>query len=163
VSNDESQKNKEGEASPQPEQSRAIAQREEPSVPQQLQILVDLEKQRIDSYNRRTDAARYAIEMNDAADKRQFEYRMAELDAGNCNSTSVVYGLLRNSYPKRHSHQDRHRHQHRGRWLWRDRNVNPRCGQIVVQRRRRMKRANSVLISIPECPGQLPVGHGNAP
>jgi len=68
------------------EGSAVVAQQREESAPQQLRMLVDLEKQRIDSYNRRTDVARYAIEMNDAADKRQFEYRMAELDAGKTSS-----------------------------------------------------------------------------
>jgi hypothetical protein len=43
--------------------------------------LVDLERQRIDSFNRRTDVVRYAIETNDAADRRQYEYQMAELEA----------------------------------------------------------------------------------
>jgi hypothetical protein len=69
-------------------QSREVATREgaETTIPQQLQILAELEKQRIDSYNRRTEVARYAIEMNDGADKRQFDYRMAELDAGRSSS-----------------------------------------------------------------------------
>jgi hypothetical protein len=68
-------------------QSTALTKHEDSnSVPQQLKILADLEKQRIESYNRRTDVARYAIEMNDAADKRQFEYRMAELEAGRTSS-----------------------------------------------------------------------------
>ena len=78
-------------------QSRALVTQEEsdPTVPQQLQILVELEKQRIDSHNRRTDVARYAIEMNDASDKRQFEYRMARLATEESKSVRR-HGLARN-------------------------------------------------------------------
>jgi hypothetical protein len=65
------------------------------SAPHELQILFDLEKRRIESYNRRTDVARYAIEMNDAADKRQFEYRMAELQADESKSVRR-HGLAKN-------------------------------------------------------------------
>jgi hypothetical protein len=50
-------------------------------LPPALQSLVDLEKQRIDSFNRRTDVVKYAIETNDAADRRQYEYMMAKLTA----------------------------------------------------------------------------------
>jgi hypothetical protein len=50
-------------------------------LPPALQSLVDLEKQRIESFNRRTDVVKYVIETNDASDKRQFDYQMAKLNA----------------------------------------------------------------------------------
>jgi len=50
-------------------------------LPPALQSMVELERQRIESFNKRTDVARYAIEANDAADRRQFEYQMAKLAA----------------------------------------------------------------------------------
>jgi hypothetical protein len=80
------------------EESKAVVAHQEPppqSLPQQFQILVDLEKQRIESHNRRTDVARYAIEMNDAADKRQFEFRMAELQS-NTSSSERRHHLAKN-------------------------------------------------------------------
>jgi hypothetical protein len=95
VSNGEPPQDRDAEGASKPgAQSTALTKHEDSnSVPQQLKILADLEKQRtdlekqrIESYNRRTDVARYAIEMNDAADKRQFEYRMAELEAGRTSS-----------------------------------------------------------------------------
>jgi hypothetical protein len=49
-------------------------------LPPALQRLIALEEQRIASANRRTDVVRLAIESNDASDKRQFDFRMAELD-----------------------------------------------------------------------------------
>jgi hypothetical protein len=82
VSGDETSDSKKAEVPAKAGQPNALVPQQDTSVPQQIQILVDLEKKRIESFNRRTDVARYAIEMNDAADKRQFEYRMAELDAG---------------------------------------------------------------------------------
>jgi hypothetical protein len=50
-------------------------------LPPALQSLLALEQQRIESTNRRTDVARYAIETSDLSDKRQFEYQMAKLNA----------------------------------------------------------------------------------
>ena len=41
--------------------------------------LVALERQRIDSTNRRTDIALKAIEVSDAADKRQYDYHVERL------------------------------------------------------------------------------------
>ena len=40
---------------------------------------LEVERERIDSYNRRTDVARLAVEAGDASDKRQFEYYMERL------------------------------------------------------------------------------------
>lgn len=56
--------------------------------------MVDLEKQRIESFNRRTDVVRYAIETNDAADKRQYEYQMAKL-AAETNAAESRHRLMR--------------------------------------------------------------------
>lgn len=50
-------------------------------LPPALQSLVELERQRIESFNKRTEVVRYAIETNDAADKRQYEFQMAKLTA----------------------------------------------------------------------------------
>lgn len=50
-----------------------------PGEQYELFALIEVEKQRIDSVNRRTDLARQAIEASDAADKRQFDYHMARL------------------------------------------------------------------------------------
>ena len=47
--------------------------------PPELRELIAVERERIDSTNRRTDVAKYAIEMSDASDKRQFEFQMAQL------------------------------------------------------------------------------------
>ena len=41
--------------------------------------LIALERERIASQDRRTDIARHAIEANDAADKRQYDYRGEKL------------------------------------------------------------------------------------
>ena len=63
-------------------------------MPPALQSLIDLEKQRIESFNQRTDVVRFAIETNDAADKRQFEYQMAKLDAES-DSSNRRHSLMR--------------------------------------------------------------------
>lgn len=55
-------------------------------LPPALQSLISLEQTRIESFNRRTDVVRYAIETNDAADKRQYEFQMAKLQADNTAS-----------------------------------------------------------------------------
>jgi hypothetical protein len=87
VSNAESPKKEEAEEDARnPNLPARKAEEREPQdsddLPPALQTLIELEKQRIESANRRTDVVRFAIEANDASDKRQFEYRMAELDAG---------------------------------------------------------------------------------
>lgn len=49
----------------------------------QLDLFADaleVERERIRSQDRRTDVVRAAIEANDSADKRQFEFHMAKLD-----------------------------------------------------------------------------------
>ena len=43
------------------------------------ETLIQLERDRIDSYNRRTDVARQAVEANEAADQRQFNFHMEKL------------------------------------------------------------------------------------
>ena len=47
----------------------------------ELRAILDLERERIQSTNKRTDAARAAIVASDAADQRHFNYRMEELKA----------------------------------------------------------------------------------
>jgi hypothetical protein len=42
--------------------------------------MFDLEKERIKSADKRTEIARLAIEANDAADKRQFDYHIQKLN-----------------------------------------------------------------------------------
>jgi hypothetical protein len=59
----------------------ARQQRLDLPLPPALQSLLDLERQRIESFNHRTDVVRLAIESNDAADKRQYEFQMAKLQA----------------------------------------------------------------------------------
>lgn len=49
---------------------------------QALEQLVDLERQRVESNNRRTDVALKAIAASDAADKRQYEYHVERLRQG---------------------------------------------------------------------------------
>jgi hypothetical protein len=56
------------------------------TLPPALQSLIDLERQRIDSNNRRTEVTRYAIETNDAADQRQFDFQMAKLRSEDHNN-----------------------------------------------------------------------------
>jgi hypothetical protein len=41
--------------------------------------MLAVERERIDSTNRRTEIAREAIQLSDVADKRQFDYRMEDL------------------------------------------------------------------------------------
>ena len=41
--------------------------------------LIDLERDRIDSFNRRTEVARRAVDANEAADQRQFTFHMEKL------------------------------------------------------------------------------------
>lgn len=48
--------------------------------PAELRELIGVERERIESANRRTEVARYAIEMNDASDKRQFDFQMEQLN-----------------------------------------------------------------------------------
>ena len=53
-----------------------------PGEGKQLDLFADaleVERERIRSQDRRTDVVRAAIEANDAADKRQFEFHMAKL------------------------------------------------------------------------------------
>jgi hypothetical protein len=50
-------------------------------IPPALQSLINLERERIESTNRRTEVARLFIETSDTSDKRQFDYRMAKLSA----------------------------------------------------------------------------------
>lgn len=63
-------------------------------LPPALQSLVDLERQRIESFNKRTEVVRYAIETNDAADRRQYDYQMAKLNA-ETNAATRRHALLR--------------------------------------------------------------------
>lgn len=44
-----------------------------------MERYLEVERERIDSYNRRTDVARLAIEAGDSSDKRQFDYHMERL------------------------------------------------------------------------------------
>jgi hypothetical protein len=44
-----------------------------------IREMMAVERERIDSVNRRTEIAREAIQMSDVADKRQFDYRMEDL------------------------------------------------------------------------------------
>lgn len=44
-----------------------------------LQEMLDVERQRIESTNRKTEVARYQAENAEASDKRAFEYAMARL------------------------------------------------------------------------------------
>jgi hypothetical protein len=44
-----------------------------------LQRLISVERERIESANRRTEVTRLAIEKNDAADLRQYQYQLARL------------------------------------------------------------------------------------
>jgi len=69
-------------------------QRLELPLPPALQSLVELERQRIESFNRRTEVVRYAIETNDAADKRQYEYQMAKL-AADTSAATRRHALMR--------------------------------------------------------------------
>jgi hypothetical protein len=64
-------------------------------IPPALQSLIDLERQRIESTNRRTEVTRFAIETNDAADKRQFDYQMAKLHSED-QATQRRHNLARN-------------------------------------------------------------------
>jgi hypothetical protein len=63
-----------------------------------LQNLFDLERRRLESFNRRTEVARFAVDAGDAADKRQFDYRMARLkveeEAGKRQDRIVRAALL---------------------------------------------------------------------
>lgn len=52
---------------------------QELSARKAFEQLVDLERQRIESTNRRTEIALKAIEASDAADKRQYEYHVERL------------------------------------------------------------------------------------
>lgn len=73
-----------------PERSRSLApvsppaERVEPQQevypPDAVQGLLDVERQRIQSYDRRTEVARRAIDASDEADKRHFEFQLAKLD-----------------------------------------------------------------------------------
>ena len=63
--------------------------------------LIALERERIDSQNRRTDIARRVIDASDAADKRQYEYHREKLlrdDADrkrrHASDMKVVWGLF---------------------------------------------------------------------
>ena len=68
----------------------------ETPFPPALQGLLDLEKQRIESTNQRTNVVRYAIETNDASDKRQYEYQMAKL-AADTTADTRRHNLMRTS------------------------------------------------------------------
>ncbi len=48
---------------------------------QLLQQMITVERERIESVNRRTEVARFAIEKNDDADRRQYGYHMARLQS----------------------------------------------------------------------------------
>ena len=61
-----------------------------------MQGLIDLERQRIESTNRRTEVIRYAIETNDAADKRQFDFQMAKLQ-NDADASRRRHRLARNA------------------------------------------------------------------
>jgi len=52
-----------------------------------LQQLVDVEKSRIASADKRTDVIKFAIQSNDDSDKRQFEFRMAQLQSAERDSS----------------------------------------------------------------------------
>lgn len=73
-------------ARPKREDRSVGAGENENEFPPALRSLIELERERIDSANRRTEVVRFAIESNDASDKRQFEFRMAELEAGRASS-----------------------------------------------------------------------------
>ena len=59
-----------------------------------LERFLDIEEQRIESYNRRTELGHKAIEAQDAADQRQFEYHCKQLDAQD-EQSKRQHGLAR--------------------------------------------------------------------
>ncbi len=59
----------------------ADSRQRELGFPAELRELISVERERIESANRRTEVARYAIEMNDASDKRQFDFQMEQLSS----------------------------------------------------------------------------------
>jgi hypothetical protein len=65
---------------------RARHDSEEEFPVEALQNLIELERERLESTNRRTEIIRYAIETNDSSDKRQFDYRMAKLETDKSDS-----------------------------------------------------------------------------
>jgi len=48
---------------------------------EELHNVLLVERERIESQNKRTEVVRLAVEMNDASDKRQFDFQMAKLSA----------------------------------------------------------------------------------
>ena len=71
-------------AGSEPERDTDLARRDEdPDAPATqawaFEQLVELERQRVEGNNRRTDVALKAIAANDAADKRQYEYHVERL------------------------------------------------------------------------------------
>lgn len=50
-------------------------------VSEELRDLLLIERERIESQNKRTEVVRLAVEMNDASDKRQYDFQMAQLNA----------------------------------------------------------------------------------
>ena len=63
-------------------------------IPPALQSLINLERERIESADRRTEVARLFIDTSDTSDKRQFDYRMAKLSADD-ESDRRNHGLAR--------------------------------------------------------------------
>lgn len=66
------------------QKQQALTKSDQAPTPVQGEIwpaetLIQLERDRIDSYNRRTDVARQAVEANEAADQRQFNFHMEKL------------------------------------------------------------------------------------
>ena len=63
--------------------------------PNEFSQLMAVERQRLDATNRRTEVVRMMVEASDAADKRQFEFQMAQLNARTTDASNK-HGLLKN-------------------------------------------------------------------
>jgi hypothetical protein len=62
-----------------------------------LRELIEVERARIESTNKRTENARMLIEATDASDKRQYEYHMTKLtteDAHNLRKHNLAKGVI---------------------------------------------------------------------
>ncbi len=64
----------------------ADTRQRELGFPDELRELIGVERERIESANRRIEVARYMIQMNDASDKRQYDFQMEKLNSEEANS-----------------------------------------------------------------------------
>ena len=62
--------------------------------PNEFTELIAVERQRLDASNKRTEVMRLMVEANDAADKRQYEFQMAQLNV-RANDALGKHGLLK--------------------------------------------------------------------